>query len=62
MKGDSAVKIFKVCDDGILIQLLCYWILSIFLFLFKTHNVSESGFSLRLRTYPQLIETVPLFI
>jgi hypothetical protein len=28
----------KVYDDGVLIQLLCFWTLSIVLFLFKTHN------------------------
>jgi hypothetical protein len=29
------------------IQLLCFWALSIVLFLFKTHSVSETGFCLR---------------
>jgi hypothetical protein len=34
----------KICGDGILIQLLCFWISSIIPFLFKTHNVSKIGF------------------
>jgi hypothetical protein len=34
----------EVCDDAILTKLLCFWTLSIVLFLFKTHNVSETGF------------------
>jgi hypothetical protein len=28
---------------------MCFWILSIVLFLFKTHNVSETGFCLLFR-------------
>jgi hypothetical protein len=28
---------------------LCFWTLSIILFLFKTHNVSEIGFCLHLQ-------------
>jgi hypothetical protein len=35
-----------------LLQLLCFWTLSVVLFLFKTHNVSESGFYLRLQVEP----------
>jgi hypothetical protein len=31
-----------------LIQVSCFWTLSIVLFLFTTHNVSETGFCLRL--------------
>jgi hypothetical protein len=42
----------KVCDDGILTQLLCFWTLSIVLFLFKTHDVSETGFCLRFQVGP----------
>jgi hypothetical protein len=42
-------KDLKVCDDGILIQLLCFWTLSVVLFLLKTHNISETGFSLCLQ-------------
>jgi hypothetical protein len=34
------------------LQLLCFWILSIFLFLFKTYNVSETGFCLHLQVEP----------
>jgi hypothetical protein len=30
-------------------QLLCLWTLSIVVFLLKTHNVSETGFYLRLQ-------------
>jgi hypothetical protein len=29
------------------VRLLCFWTLSVVLFLFKTHNVSETGFCLR---------------
>jgi hypothetical protein len=32
----------------ILIQLLCSWIFSIVLYLFKAHSISETGFCLRL--------------
>jgi hypothetical protein len=32
----------KVCDDGTLIQLLCFWTLSIVLFIFMSHNISET--------------------
>jgi hypothetical protein len=47
------VKIYlTVCDDGILIQLLCFWTLSIALPLFKTNSVSETGFCLRLQVEP----------
>jgi hypothetical protein len=35
-----------------LIQLLCFCTLSIVLLLFKTHNVSETGFCLRLQVEP----------
>jgi hypothetical protein len=42
----------KACDDGILIQLLWYWRLSIILFLFKTHYISETGFCLLLQVEP----------
>jgi hypothetical protein len=35
-----------------IIKLLCFWILSIVLFLFKTRNVSETGFCLRLQVEP----------
>jgi hypothetical protein len=35
----------KVCDDGILLRFLCFWMLLIFVFLFQTHNVSEIGTS-----------------
>jgi hypothetical protein len=34
-------KDLKVCDGGILVQLLCFWTLSSVLVLFKTHNVSK---------------------
>jgi hypothetical protein len=36
----------------ILIQLLCLWTLSIVLFLFKTQNVLETGFYIRLQVEP----------
>jgi hypothetical protein len=36
----------------ILIQLLCFWTLTIILFLFKAYSVSEDGFSLRLQVEP----------
>jgi hypothetical protein len=40
----------NVCDDGILIQLMCFWTLIIALFLFK--HVSDIGFCLRLQIEP----------
>jgi hypothetical protein len=36
----------------VLIQLLPFWTLSIILFLFKTYNVSETGFYLYLQAEP----------
>jgi hypothetical protein len=40
-------------DDGLLIKLFCNWKLSIVLFfLKKTHDVSETGFCLRLQVAP----------
>jgi hypothetical protein len=42
----------KVCGEGILIQILCFGTLSTVLFLFKTHNVSETGFCLHLQVKP----------
>jgi hypothetical protein len=46
----------KVCDDGTLVQILCFWTLSIVLSLFKNypvyfskHSVSETGCCLRLQ-------------
>jgi hypothetical protein len=45
----------KVCDEGTLVKILCFWTLSIVLFYLKhrpvyisKHNVSETGFCLRL--------------
>jgi uncharacterized membrane protein YkgB len=35
-----------------LIQFLCFWTLSIILFLFKTHSIPETGFCLRLQVEP----------
>jgi hypothetical protein len=35
-----------------LVQLLCFWTLSIIVFLFKTDQVSETGFYLRLQVEP----------
>jgi hypothetical protein len=32
------------CDNGILTQLLCFWKISNVLYLFTTHNYSETGF------------------
>jgi hypothetical protein len=31
----------KICDDGTLIQILCFWTLSIALFLFKTQRFGD---------------------
>jgi hypothetical protein len=42
----------KLCDHDTLIQLLCFWTLYIALLLFKKHNVSDTGFSLRLQVKP----------
>jgi hypothetical protein len=39
-------------------HLLCFWTLSIALFLFKTHNVSETGFCLRLQAEPTQLGTI----
>jgi hypothetical protein len=39
-------------DEWILTQLLCFFTLPIILFLFKTHNVSKTGFCLRLQVEP----------
>jgi hypothetical protein len=46
----------KICDDGTLAQVLCFWTLSIVLFSSETpsvfvskHNVSETGFCLLLQ-------------
>jgi hypothetical protein len=35
-----------------MLQLLCFWTLSIVLFLFKTHNVSDTGSCRRLQVEP----------
>jgi hypothetical protein len=54
----------KLRDFCILIQLLCLWTLSIVLFLFKTHDVSETEFCLHdrwnLLSWAQSIELVPI--
>jgi hypothetical protein len=42
----------NLCDDSILIYLLCLWTLSIILILFKKHNVSKTGFCLHLQVEP----------
>jgi hypothetical protein len=43
----------SVCDGGTLVQLLCFWTLSIVLSLSKKHRpVSETGFCLRLQGKP----------
>jgi hypothetical protein len=42
----------RIKSQCILIQLLCFWALSIILFLFKTHNISETGFCLGLQVEP----------
>jgi hypothetical protein len=42
------LEVLNVCEDGMLIQLLCFWTLSILLFLFN-HNISETGLYLRLQ-------------
>jgi hypothetical protein len=42
----------KLCDNGILIQILYFWTLSIVFFLFKTHNVLETGFCLHPQVEP----------
>jgi hypothetical protein len=41
----------QVCEYDTLIQILCFWSLSIVLLLFK-HNVSKTGFSARLQVKP----------
>jgi hypothetical protein len=43
----------KVCDDGTLVQILCFWKLSIScLYLQCHHNVSKTEFCLRLQVKP----------
>jgi hypothetical protein len=49
----------KVCDEGTLVQILCFWTLSMVLSLSKNrpvyfwkHNVSKTGFCLRLQVKP----------
>jgi hypothetical protein len=42
-------KHLKACDDGLLVQVLCFCTLSMFLVLFKAYNVSVTGFCLRLQ-------------
>jgi hypothetical protein len=44
----NPVTRLNFCDDDILIQLSCFSTLSIVLFLFRMHNVSETEFCLRL--------------
>jgi hypothetical protein len=39
-------------------KLLRFWTLSVVLLLFKTHNVSESGFCLRLQVEPTQLDPV----
>jgi hypothetical protein len=53
------IHIFKVCDDGTLVQILRFWALSIVLFYqkhrpvyFSKHNFSETGFCLHLQAKP----------
>jgi hypothetical protein len=41
-----------VCDDCKLIQVLCFWTYSLSCFLFKMHNVLETGFCLWLQAKP----------
>jgi hypothetical protein len=49
----------KVCDDGMLIQLWYIWkVFSIVLFLCKPHDVSETGFCLRLQVEPTQLDPV----
>jgi hypothetical protein len=50
-KRSSIHTALKFGDNGILIQLLCFWTLSIVLFLLKTH-ASETGFCLCLQVEP----------
>jgi hypothetical protein len=49
---DGITSDVKVCDDGMLIQLLCFRTLCSVLFVCKTHRVSETGFCLRLQVKP----------
>jgi hypothetical protein len=48
MKYNTNKQDVKVCDDGTLMRLLCFWTLSIILFLLKMNNVLVTGFCLRL--------------
>jgi hypothetical protein len=58
--ASAAIPAFRPClltrclaiNYSVTIQLLCFWTLSIILFLFKTHYVSETGFCLRLHAEP----------
>jgi hypothetical protein len=58
----------KVCDDGALVQILCFWILSIVLFFYLKHrpiyisklNVSEAGFCLRFQVKLTQLEPIDI--
>jgi hypothetical protein len=41
-KNFKNISDLKFCEGGILIQLLCFWMLYIVLFVFETHDVSET--------------------
>jgi hypothetical protein len=49
IRFQTGVKDVKVCDDHTLIQILCFWTLSRRPVYICKHNVSETGFCLRLQ-------------
>jgi hypothetical protein len=52
LPGDSGNVIRHNTENKAIVILLCVWILFIFPFLFKTNNVSETGFCLHLQVEP----------
>lgn len=57
-EDENTINDLKVCEDGILTQLLCFWAPFIILFLFKTHNILETGLCLHHQI--QSVELVPI--
>jgi hypothetical protein len=63
--GKSTIDVIKVFDYSTLIQILCFWTVSIILFLPKTpscfhlkNNVSEPAFCLHLQVKPTQLDPI----
>jgi hypothetical protein len=59
----NVIQLLKVCDDGTLAQILCFWTLSIVLSLSKNRPVYFSkhvsdGFCLRLQEEPTQLDSI----